>query len=161
MNLPKRKSPRIPEFDYSTANYYFLTICTQGKRCIFGKPGDLNWMGKIAEENLLMISNIFPNVRVDHYVVMPNHVHMILDVQGSGISNINVVMGQYKMSVTKMIRQRKPDFQVWQRSFHDHVIRNQKQYEEIWVYIEGNPMKWEDDCFYMASEETDRFREGQ
>ena len=161
MEFTKRKSPRIPNYDYSTANFYFLTVCTHEKRCIFGKPGNLNWMGKIAEENLLKIPVVFPNIRVDHYVVMPNHVHMILDVQNSGETDISVVMGQYKMSVTRKIRERIPDFPVWQRSFHDHVIRNQARYEQVWRYIEGNPMRWEDDCFYMGAEETERFREGQ
>ena len=161
MNLPKRKSSRIPNYDYSTANFYFLTVCTHEKRCIFGKPGSLNWMGKIAEETLRSIPDVFPDIRVDKYVVMPNHVHMILDVCKSGASDINVVMGQYKMTVTRKIRERKPEYPVWQRSFHDHVIRDQKRYEKVWLYIEANPMRWEEDCFYMASEQTDRFREGQ
>jgi REP element-mobilizing transposase RayT len=118
-------------------------------------------MGKIAEETLRSIPDVFPDIRVDKYVVMPNHVHMILDVCKSGASDINVVMGQYKMTVTRKIRERKPEYPVWQRSFHDHVIRDQKRYEKVWLYIEANPMRWEEDCFYMASEKTDRFREGQ
>lgn len=159
--LPKRKSPRIPGYDYSSKNYYFITICSFEKRCIFGNPGNLNWIGKVAEENLLNISNIFSNIRVDKYVVMPNHVHMILDVQQSDGSDINVAIGQYKMSVTRTVRKIKPEYRVWQRSYHDHVIRNQAGYEKIWLYIENNPIKWEEDCFNMAADKNEDIREGQ
>jgi len=155
MDLPKRKSPRIPGYDYSSVNFYFITICTHDKRCIFGQPGVLNWMGKCAEEKLNMISKLHPDIRIDKYVIMPNHIHVIFDVQGSN-ENLPVVIGQYKMSVTKKIREKMPGFQVWQRSFHDNVIRNQRSYERIWLYIEGNPSKWEDDCFYIAIEKDER-----
>ena len=157
MDLPIRKSPRIPGYGYSSANYYFITICTHEKRCIFGKPGALNWIGQCAEENLHMISKLHPNIRIDKYVIMPNHIHVIFDIQDvKEKENLAVVIGQYKMSVTKKIREKKPEFQVWQRSFHDHVIRNQSGYEKIWLYIEGNPSKWEDDCFYIAMETDER-----
>ena len=152
MDLPKRKSPRIAEFDYSRANFYFITICTNEKKCIFGEPGRLNWIGQIAQENLIKIPIINSAVRLDHYVVMPNHIHAILDVGSDNRKNLNIVIGQYKMSVTKQIRKWIPDFKVWQRSYHDHVIRNQAGYEKIWMYIENNPLKWEEDCFYLSTE---------
>ena len=71
-------------------------------------------------------------------------------------TDLNVVIGQYKMTVTKCIREIKPDCKVWQRSFHDHVIRNQSRYEKIWNYIEDNPRKWEEDCFYIADVKIER-----
>ena len=148
MDFPKRKSPRIPEYDYSEANFYFITICTDGKKCIFGEAGNLNWLGRIAEENLIKISSINPSIRLDHYVVMPNHIHAILDVGPDNQKNLSNVIGQYKMSVTKLARKKVAGFRVWQRSYHDHVIRNQVGYEKIWAYIENNPLKWEADCFY-------------
>ena len=149
MDLPKRKSPRIPEYDYSTPNYYFITICTANKKCIFGKPGILNRFGKLAEDCLLKISAINPDVRIDKYVIMPNHVQVIMVITDDGCQkNIPQIVGQYKMAVTKKIRSIHPEMQVWQRSFHDHIVRNQERYELIWMYIENNPLKWEDDCFY-------------
>lgn len=156
MDLPKRKSPRIPKYDYSKANYYFITICTNEKKCIFGEPGKPNWLGQVAQKNLLKIPEINPFIRLDHCVVMPNHIHAILDVSAENKKNLNVVIGQYKMSVTKQIRKIMPDFQVWQRSYHDHIIRNQKSYEKIWMYIENNPLKWKEDCFYVTSEKEER-----
>ena len=150
MEFSKRKSPRIPGYDYSKSNYYFVTICSHEKACIFGVPGNLNENGKIAEECLLKIRDIYPWVRIDKYVVMPNHVHAIMIIEKADEQvPITRVVGQYKMSVTKMIRRSNPDKVVWQRSFHDHIIRNQVDYERIWLYIHGNPQKWSEDCFFV------------
>ena len=148
MELPKRKPTRIPNYDYSLPNYYFITICTHDKKCIFGKPGEMNVFGRYAEENLLNIPIQNPEIRVDKYVIMPNHIHVILVLSENSPKNIPTVIGQFKMSVTKRIREMKPGMEVWQRSFHDHIIRNQSGYEKIWTYIENNPQKWEEDCFY-------------
>ena len=149
MNLPKRKSTRIPKYDYSLPNYYFITVCTHEKKCIFGKPGNLNEYGRCAEAGLLKISEIYPGISLDKYVVMPNHIHAILIVTGTEKEhNIVSAVGQYKMAVTKKVHEKNPDLTVWQRSFHDHIIRNQSGYEKIWMYIENNPLKWEEDCFY-------------
>lgn len=152
MEFENRKSARIDGYDYSTPNYYFVTICTHNRRCIFGKPANLNIYGKLAEECLLRIPKFYPTIKVDKFVVMPNHVHAIIIVEaGNGEqnrSNLTMVIGQYKMSVTKRIRRMNVDERVWQRSFHDHIIRNQRGYQKIWEYIDNNPLKWEEDCFY-------------
>ena len=110
----------------------------------------LNYNGIAAKECLLRIPDIYPWIKVDKYVVMPNHIHIVLVAEASyGQVSIANVIGQYKMAVTKIIRKMDTDRIVWQRSFHDHIIRNQKSYERIWNYIEDNPRKWEEDCFYM------------
>lgn len=158
MELPKRKSPRIPGYHYAENNYYFITICTANKKCIFGRPSALNRFGKIAEECLLCIPGIYPHITIDHYVIMPNHIHIMFALENcqkekTGVSIVRII-GQYKMAVTKKIHKIKPDMEVWQRSFHDHFIRNQSGYEKIWQYIENNPAKWEEDCFYCNDCET-------
>jgi len=145
--FPFRKHTRLKNFDYSSPNYYFITICTWNKTCIFGKPNGLNQWGRIAEAFLLETERHFFNVRVDQYVVMPNHVHVILALEGEN-AGISQIIGQYKSSVTRMIRKTAPQQKVWQTSFHDHVIRNQKDYERIWLYIESNPQNWSRDCFF-------------
>ena len=87
---------------------------------------------------------------MDKYVVMPNHVHMILVIHSvDNLISITRIVGQFKMSVSKEIRKINPDMKVWQRSFHDHIIRNERSYQKIWEYIENNPIKWEEDCFYI------------
>lgn len=152
MPFYSRKPTRIPNYDYSNRNYYFVTVCTHNKSCIFGKPGNLNYLGKIAEECLKKIPDYYPQVQIDQAVVMPNHVHAIIMVgislETEGLPKLTQIIGQYKMAVTKKIHEYKPDLQVWQRSFHDHIIRNQHSYEKIWEYINNNPAKWEEDCFY-------------
>lgn len=145
--FPSRRNPRLKEFDYSSSYYYFVTICTWNKACIFGKPNALNPWGTTAEAVLKEIEKHFVHVKVDKYVVMPNHVHMILALNGPNIG-IPQIIGQYKSSVTREIRKAAPQQKIWQTSFHDHVIRNQKDYERIWLYIDVNPQNWEKDCFF-------------
>ena len=142
-----RKSPRLKNYDYSQPNYYFVTICTSGKRRIFGEAGNLNEYGKVAEQGLREIPKHFPQVCVDKYVVMPNHIHAIL-VLKEQTANLSVILGQYKSYVARRIHRIEPDQSVWQVSFHDHVIRDQKGYEKIWLYIESNPSNWQKDCFF-------------
>ena len=145
--FPSRKHPRMKHFDYASPNYYFITICTWNKECIFGNPNGLSQWGTIAEAVILEIGGHFCNVRVDTYVIMPNHVHMILVLEGV-TAGVPQIIGQYKSSVTRKIHETAPQQKVWQTSFHDHVIRNQRDYERIWLYIESNPQNWSKDCFF-------------
>ena len=152
MALPKRKPTRLSGFDYATHNYYFITICTHQKKCIFGKPGDLNDLGRIAYGHMRQIKEHFSCAQIDNFIIMPNHVHAIViigeETNAKDAPNLSTVIGQYKASVAKEIHKLYPDMQIWQRSFHDHIIRNQKEYEKIWEYVQYNTQKWEEDCFY-------------
>ena len=145
--FPVRKSPRLRSFDYSSPNYYFITVCTKDKKKLFWDNDCCNAFGSIAENAFASISDHFPGVRVDKYVVMPNHIHAIIVLE-ENCAALPVIVGQYKSHVTRLIRRQSPALPVWQDSFHDHVIRNQTGYEKIWRYIEENPAKWKDDCFY-------------
>ena len=149
--FPSRKHPRLREYDYSTPNYYFITICTWEKKQLFGLPDCLSPLGNLAQEGILKIRHHFPHIKIDKYAVMPNHVHMILIVQGTG-PDISTVIGQYKAYVTKRIRDLHPMDHIWQTSFHDHIIRNQASYEKIWLYIHANPDNWEKDCFFSKNQ---------
>ena len=152
--FPVRRHPRLKHYDYSTPNYYFVTICTKDKKCLFGEAGQLNPLGQIARDRLLELSMHFPDISVDKYVVMPNHVHAIVILHQQNVQ-LTTVIGQYKAAVTKQARFLFPGIDIWQTSFHDHVIRNQVSYEKIWLYIEGNPAKWEEDCFYIPAAASD------
>ena len=145
-----RKTTRIPKFNYSGSHYYFITVCTHEKEPLFGKPNGLNVFGLIAKECMEQISEHYANAEVLKFVIMPNHVHAIIHIKAENAENVIQIVGQYKMVVTKRIRQISPAQKVWQRSFHDHVIRNTNGYLKIWEYIENNPLKWEEDCFYRA-----------
>ena len=150
--FPVRKNPRLNNYDYASHNYYFVTICTHEKMCLFGSPAKLSAIGKIAAECMERIPIHFPGVTIDKWVVMPNHVHAIVMLPGNTAA-LPAVIGQYKAAVTKAARRVQPDIQIWQSSFHDHIIRNQMDYERIWAYIDANPVRWTDDCFYIPQAE--------
>jgi REP element-mobilizing transposase RayT len=150
--FPVRKNPRLKHYDYTASNYYFITICTFEKNCLFGRPAELSPMGKAAAACMQDIPAHFPGVMIDKWVVMPNHVHAIVILPGGSATLPNVI-GQYKAAVTRAIRGHCPHVRIWQTSFHDHIIRNQADYERIWTYIEGNPARWMDDCFYTPQAE--------
>lgn len=151
----ERKSLRLHGWNYSTVGYYFITICTKNKQNIFwsfvGNGHARSPVGIIAEENLLAIPNHYPHVHIDQYVIMPNHIHALLVIdtacseRACPFPTISTVIGSYKSSVS-----RAAGHPVWQKSFYDHVIRNEQDYREIWQYIENNPLKWELDRFYTA-----------
>ena len=153
MDIPTRKATRIPGFDYSSENYYFVTICTHEKKCIFGAAGNLNALGRIAERDLRELDIHYHGVHIDKMAVMPNHIHAIIVIgcenRGEKYPSLNTIIGLYKSGVSRKIHEQSPDLVVWQRSYHDHIIRNRTDYEKIWNYIDGNPQKWMDDCYYI------------
>ena len=152
-NLPKRKPIRIADYDYSTPGAYFITVCTANREKIFWnsvgadiiRPQNvqLSIAGKIAEQGVIQIAEHYKNVVVDKYCIMPDHIHMILriesDTSGRMVSapTVSTVVGSMKRWVSKQIGR-----PIWQKSFYDHGIRNQQDYNEIWQYIENNPLKY-------------------
>ena len=163
MELPERKRIRIDGYDYATPGAYFITVCTANKEKIFWdivgadiirpQKVQLSPIGQMVEEGILQISTHYENVVVEKYCVMPNHIHLILriesDQSGRMISapTISTIVGSMKRWVS-----RKTGKPIWQKSFYDHAIRNQCDYDEIWRYIDTNPVKWDSDCFYMVSD---------
>jgi REP element-mobilizing transposase RayT len=108
----------------------------------------MNRLSDIVHENIEIFGKLREGVKVDKYVIMPNHVHMIIALEDANIS-ISYLIALLKTSITKQIRRAYPSMQVWQRSFHDHIIRNEEDYQRIWSYIDTNPIRWELDCFYV------------
>ena len=167
MALPKRKPNRLRSFDYSTPGTYFITLCTKNREKLFwenvgasiARPQDvvLTASGRIVDTAIQNITKHYPAISVDCYTVMPNHIHLLLQVRTDSngkplrAPTISTVIQQMKGYVTKQL-----GCPIWQKLFHDHVIRGEKEYQKIWEYIEGNPMKWAEDCFYAASQETPR-----
>jgi len=160
MDKPTRKPNRLRDFDYSSPGVYFVTICTRDKEKLFWsdsvgasiarpiKPA-LSPCGKLVEKAICEIPKRYPMISLDKYVVMPNHIHLLLrintDESGRAMlaPTISTVVQQMKGAVTKSYGR-----SIWQKLFYDHVIRNQRDYDEIWNYIENNPLKWENDCYY-------------
>ena len=171
--MPARKPNRLINFDYSTEGAYFITICTHQRRKILShirvgaiheSPAiRLSKIGSIVEEQILQLSSRF-GIDVAKYVIMPNHIHLILVIDDlerairesplQKRSILSKVIGYLKMNVSKEVHRNSPNLLIWQRSFHDHVIRDAKDYNEIATYIEANPLNWEADCFYGEGEEN-------
>lgn len=157
--LPNRKNIRLLDFDYSQTGYYFITICTKDKKNIFWNVGasfagplettHLSHIGKTIELEINKIKSIYnTNVEINNYVIMPNHLHMIIVINNDKLLNkqilkISGIIQQFKGSITKQI-----GASIWQKSYYDHIIRNQREYEKINEYIQNNPLKWEDDKYY-------------
>lgn len=166
MEQKTRKPTRLKGYDYG-AGVYFVTICTCSRKCILSDiiVGEglappavrLTQYGIVAEEQLLALETRYPTVQIDKYVIMPNHIHAIIQVRenagetgGASPSPtlINVV-GAFKSLTTRLCNRIRPIPKLFQRSFHDHVIRGDADYQEIWTYIDNNPAKWAEDTLYV------------
>lgn len=161
MDFPKRKPNRLPSFDYSSNGAYFVTLCTEHRKntlsSIVGDGSPVpKPLGRMAAAFAEEIPHKFPCARVDKYVIMPNHIHLLIFLeQDTGTGNpsptgLGNIIGWFKYMVTKTANQTNgtPGTRIFQRSFHDHVIRGDQDYLKIWNYIDGNPSKWKEDCFY-------------
>ena len=154
MELPERKANRLPDYDYSQNGAYFVTICTQDRKRILSEiVGDDAHI--VPKPYGLIVEKYIRNVpEIEKYILMPDHIHMIIrldygpmwasaptntqmDSRIQQKNKISSIVRSIKTLTTKEIG--KP---IFQRSFYDHVIRNQRDYDEIWQYIENNPLKW-------------------
>lgn len=162
-DLAKRKNIRLDNYDYKSNGAYFITICTKERKHLFWKEEtdvgancvrpleyQLSTAGTIADEEIKGINNIYgSNIRIEKYVIMPNHIHMIIvidsfsDGRTQFAPTVSRIIKQFKGVITKKIGE-----SIWQRSFYDHIIRNENEYIQIWDYIDTNPIKWADDEYY-------------
>lgn len=158
MEEATRKSLRLQGYDYSQAGAYFITICTDKKACLLGSVVGANCVrpyvalsniGQCVALEIQHMSHIYPFLSVEHAVVMPNHVHLLLQIatdedgRTQFAPTVSRCVKQFKGAVTKQIG--KP---IWQKSFHDHIVRNEQEYQKIWQYIDTNPLRWMEDCYY-------------
>ena len=156
MNLLKRKVNRLSEYDYSTPNAYFITICTAGRKNYFWKDTSIllhssmeipfNHYGLIVKRVIMDIPKHYSMISVDNFAIMPNHVHLLMQIksgtkgQDQASPTISHVINQTKGYISKQI-----GFAVWQKGFYDHVIRSEMEYQKTWEYIQGNPYRLAED----------------
>ena len=159
--LPVRKRIRLKDYDYSQPGYYFITICTHKRQNIFGDivgqglcSCRLSTAGEIARTELHNLEARYENIKIDKYIIMPNHVHVILRIterrEQSPRPTVADVVCAYK-SITTNVYNRSLGTSgqaLWQPRFHDHVIRDEQDYQRIWEYIDENPARWMHDCYY-------------
>jgi len=190
--MHNRKLNRLQGYDYSRNALYFVTSCVQDRICWFGEIWDqqmlLNEYGKIAEQQWYWLAQQYPYVILHQFVVMPNHIHGIIEIDdsivdsvvgtgrdlshlnddnaiGTGrdlslrpqsplqpekikIKSLSELMGAYKTTTSKQIHCAGLVNFKWQRSFHDHIIRNQASFIRISDYIQNNPANWKEDTFF-------------
>ena len=154
-DMPMRKSNRLVGYDYSSTGYYFVTISVKDRQEILGKlvaatiPGhpymELSELGKNVDSAIRYYIEHKLAV-IDKYVIMPNHIHMINVIKPEtgdrGRSPLQHIVRNLKSYITKNI-----GFSPWQKSFHDHIIRNEIEYQKIWQYIDENPITWSEDYY--------------
>lgn len=162
---PNRKPMRLCGYDYNTSNRYFLTFCTENRRRILStiKQGDifepailtLTEIGLIVDSYIKSSENM-KGITIDHYVIMPNHVHILLsfihdDAHDNGSSRAptptNSVIARYVSGLKRLVN-RDVGHNIWQRGYYDHIIRNEDDYRNTWLYISNNPAHWAEDPYY-------------
>ncbi len=193
MTLPKRKNSRSKRINYTSTWCYFVTICTQWRKHYFGKINDgsmnLNLLWRYTKKCLMSICERRKTVDIDVFVIMPNHIHMLItmdnfhDWMNQKINNTRnrrddllgrpnyenghaksvslqekfnpnykwpslwSIVGMFKGAITKFANAKHIKF--WRQSrYHDHLVRNDSEYERISYYIEQNPQKWNEDRFF-------------
>ncbi len=165
--MPQRKHPRMNHYDYSTAGAYFITICTHNRRCLLSRivgqglaPAETQYTtyGQIAEEQLFLLEKRYPSLKIDQYVIMPNHIHAILLLEetagASPRPTIPDMVCAYKSLTTRECKKVRPIDKLFQTSFYEHVIRGREDYDEIAEYIVNNPKQWELDKLYSEEYEV-------
>lgn len=156
--LPQRKRLRLKHFDYNSNGAYFITICTQGRKTLFSPVGADSISARMLKKSFEEIIGKYKAVSAPIYVVMPNHFHAIITISREDMESsptVSQIVQEFKRYSTieyiKLVKSglASPfDRQVWQRSFFDHVIRNQNDYDEIYKYIYENPLSWQYDKLY-------------
>jgi REP element-mobilizing transposase RayT len=158
-------SARLKGWDYSRAGGYFITICTDKRQCHFGHIADgqmrLSPIGDIVAGEWQRTAELRPNVILDAWVVMPNHLHGIMVIQKDGVppptavsasslkpGSVGAIIGQIKTVCKKRIIASGNRTFDWQPRFHDHIIRDDADLARTREYIINNPVQWELDELY-------------
>ena len=162
MEYPQRKNLRLADYDYSTNGAYFVTVCTRDRRKNLSRitvgtpvPGcpqqssmELLHHGIIAEKYIRQMDAFYSHISVDRYVIMPDHIHLLIRTQGAdghpgrGVPTEKSGTISHFVGTFKRFCNKEYGTDIWQSRYYDHVIRNQRDYDEVWQYIENNPQKW-------------------
>jgi putative transposase len=184
---PNRRSIRLSGYDYASAGWYFVTIICHKRQHLFGnvvranciRPEgaelELNQLGMLVRQEWMKSAEMRPDVELGEFVVMPNHFHGIIGLNGksdisktdilsssqseiSGVFNtplqspsktIGAIIRGFKSAVTRQARQMGLAENVWQRNYYEHIIRNEESHNKIAAYIRNNPAIWEEDEYFQ------------
>lgn len=165
MEHPQRKENRLKGYDYGSAGAYFITVCTKGRAFLLWKSETyqnilqrmkafmpvgadtirplLSDYGVKVDQAINEMRCHYPEIKIDSYVIMPNHVHILL-MTNARSKPISTIIGQMKRSASMAIGEG-----IWQKSFHDHIVRDENDLQRIRQYIESNPAHWAEDRYYI------------
>jgi REP element-mobilizing transposase RayT len=154
-HLPHRRSIRLSHYDYSRTGAYFVTICAHERRCLFGRIVGtqvlLNPIGDVIAREWVRSSEMRPDVDLDAFVVMPNHLHGIVLLGRSEAAATTRPLGHmirgFKAATTRLVAAAGHglDHPLWQRNYYEHIIRNEESLEAVRAYIADNPARWAQD----------------
>jgi REP element-mobilizing transposase RayT len=164
-SVERKTSPRLRGYDYGSTGYYFITICTSERLPRFGSIEKglmvLNKSGEIVQSAWLELPDHYPNLSLDEFVIMPNHLHAITILENTRrdrfinlslqkpakIHGLSEIIRGFKTWSARRVNELDKSLGVplWQRSFYDHVIRDEKDLQRVREYIHDNPLKWEED----------------
>ncbi len=157
-----RKTMRLQEYNYNASGAYFLTICTENRKCILsrivgtgvldGPQLCLSPLGIIADKYIHQLNDFYQDISVESYVIMPNHIHILLQIkEGPSRTPVptiqNSVVSRF-ISTFKRFCNREYGTNIWQRGSYDHIIRDQADFDQHLQYIYENPFGWQKDEYY-------------
>ena len=165
-----RQSIRLPGYDYTTAGFYFVRMCTAQRESLFGQIVDgqveLNEYGQTIADCWQWLPEQYSYVELDEWILMPNHLHGIMVIaearrggsrtaptNGTRRKPLGRLIGAFKTVSTKAVNQMRgtPGTKVWQRNHYEHVVRSDESLHSIRLYIINNPSNWESDELYSAT----------
>ena len=170
MDLPKRKHMRYKNYDYTADGYYFLTLCVKDRQKILSEiiydnsenkvTVRLTEIGKIAEQYLLNIQELYEDITVEQYVIMPDHIHMFIGISNWNEKTQSISTGgtadgkradiSHIVRAFKILVSKKIGYSVWQKSFFDVIVTNPKWFDNVVEYIEDNPQRWYEKKYGIA-----------
>ena len=178
-----RRSIRLKHYNYAQTGAYFITVCTHERECVFGNVSDgevqLNKYGEIVTACWEEIPNHFMGTELDAFVVMPNHIHGVVVIAngekqpsktrathasplqkpcGPQRKSLGAIIGSFKSASTKRVNEMRqaPGMPLWQRDYHEHVIRDENEWNRIREYIAANPARWAEDVNNPVRKRDDR-----
>jgi putative transposase len=172
-NKYRVESARLQGWDYRSPGWYFVTICTQHHNCILGTitagKVHLSSSGEVADSELRNLARHYVGISIDGSIVMPNHIHAIVVIDGQHHHSPNpetcadpttgkgllltppkagslaTIVRSYKAGVTRRCRELGLKNFAWQAGFYDHIVRGDTTLQAIRDYIERNPSNWSED----------------
>ena len=163
--IHNRKSIRLENYDYSMEGIYFITMCIKNRECILGNIFNsvdvgvgaldnpkikLSKYGEIVRHHINKTNQIYSNIMITHYIIMPNHLHFIIFINGSSRAPTPTLANAKIPAIISMLKRfinKDCGFSIWQRNYYEHIIRNEKELYKTIQYIEYNPLNWKEDKY--------------